>query len=332
MFLTKYGTMWGSVPARQGRVFFVAPAASYVIDGRTYSASDDNDGLAPNRAKRTINSAMASCTANAGDTILLLAGTHTVTATQDLDVAGVSVVGMQAYYGGVGLRPLSTLSISGTADELINITASNVELGYLTLVGEGGTSTVSFQTAGALDNLHFHDLFVDMRYNDAISRDNRGIDFANRRGGTGTARMGTSISAEATAYLERITFWSNGANGEALLLATCSVRAQHLTFHNDAGTWATPVAVATSVDQSLMDACVWTSSGTMTVCVSGPQHNYAADTADSLSITNSRFTRNTATFATVFDGFGTQAISLGLADNLVMGGHGQANVPVTTTT
>ena len=332
-FITKWGSMWGSIPARQGRVIFVAPAASYAVDGRTYSASDDNQGFAPENAKRTINSAMDQCAANRGDTIVLLdGGTHTVTATQTLDIAGVTVLGVHGYYGQDNGQPPVALSIDGTADELLDIRASNVEVGHLRLVGEGATSTVSFQTANSLDNLRLHDLFIDMRYNDAITRDSRGIDFANRRGGTGTTRMGTSISGVATAYLENITFWSNGANGEALLMATCTIRAKNLVFHNDAGTWATPVAVATSVDNSFMDACVWTSSGTMTLCVAGPQANYAVDAADSLYITNSRFTRNTATFATVFDGFGTQAISLGIADCRVMGGHGQANVQVTTTT
>lgn len=331
-FITRWGGMWGTIPRRQGRVIFVAPAASYVVDGRTYSASDDNQGLAPENAKRTINSAMDSCTANAGDSIILLAGTHTVTATQTLDVAGVAVYGVQAHDGQQGLIPLTSLSIDGTTDELLDIRASNVDVGFLRLVGESGRSIVSFQTAAAIDNLYFHDLFIDMRYPEAATRDSRGIDFANRRGGTGTTRMGTSISNSATAYLANCTFWTNGASGEALLLATCTIRARNLVFHNDAGTWATPVAVATSVDNSYIDQSVWTSSGTMTVCVSGPQNNYAVDTADSIYITNSRFTRNTATFATVFDGFGTQAISLGIADCLVMGGHGQANTQVTTTT
>ena len=56
-FITKYGTYFGQVPVQLGRVHFVAPAASYTVDGRSYSASDDNDGLSPERALLTVDQA-----------------------------------------------------------------------------------------------------------------------------------------------------------------------------------------------------------------------------------------------------------------------------------
>jgi hypothetical protein len=35
-FLTKYGTAWGALPMTGGSIIWVAPAASYQVDGRTY--------------------------------------------------------------------------------------------------------------------------------------------------------------------------------------------------------------------------------------------------------------------------------------------------------
>ena len=54
-YITKYGTIWGNIPNTGGRVFWVSPADTYTVDGKTYRASDNADGLSPERAKRTIN-------------------------------------------------------------------------------------------------------------------------------------------------------------------------------------------------------------------------------------------------------------------------------------
>jgi len=92
-FLTKYGTLWGDVPQTAGQVFWVAPAASYTISGRSYDASDGNDGLSPERALRTINRAIVLATASVGDVIMLLPGTHTDSVTVTLNKAGLTFVG-----------------------------------------------------------------------------------------------------------------------------------------------------------------------------------------------------------------------------------------------
>ena len=74
-YVTKYGTLFGKLPNQTGRVHFVAPSSSYTVDGRSYSASDDNDGLSPERALATITQAHTNITASAGETIFLLEGT-----------------------------------------------------------------------------------------------------------------------------------------------------------------------------------------------------------------------------------------------------------------
>lgn len=91
-FLTKYGTLWGDVPQTAGQVLWVAPAASYTVDGKSYVASDGNDGLSPERALLTINRAIVLATASVGDVIMLLPGSHTDSVTVTLNKAGLTFV------------------------------------------------------------------------------------------------------------------------------------------------------------------------------------------------------------------------------------------------
>lgn len=126
-FLTKYGTIFGALPMTFGRVVFVSPSSSYTIAGRTYSASDDNDGLSPERAKLTIDSAINQTTANSGDVVALLPGTHT-SANAAADVAGVTFVGLPYYPQGVvndiaGMRP--PVTVTGSTGTAITVTAAD---------------------------------------------------------------------------------------------------------------------------------------------------------------------------------------------------------------
>ena len=102
-YVTKYGSFWGMIPQTAGRVFWVAPAASYTVEGRTYVASDDNDGLSPERAKLTLDDTIGDCTANVGDVIVLLPGAHSWSASVAADVAGVTIMGLPS--GAGHLRP-----------------------------------------------------------------------------------------------------------------------------------------------------------------------------------------------------------------------------------
>src|SRR3990167_3407471 len=95
-YLTKFGSLWGAIPQTAGRVFWVAPTASYTVDGRAYSASDDNDGLSPEKALVTIDRAWNLVTANVGDVIVLLPGTHSPAASIAADIAGVTMMGLPA--------------------------------------------------------------------------------------------------------------------------------------------------------------------------------------------------------------------------------------------
>lgn len=118
-YLTKYGTQFGAMPQTMGNVYFVAPSASYTIVGKPYSASNDNDGLSPERAKLTIQGAITDATASAGDVICLLPGTHT-SAAAAASKAGLTFIGLpyfpEAQVGGYhGWQPQVTVTPSATA-------------------------------------------------------------------------------------------------------------------------------------------------------------------------------------------------------------------------
>lgn len=59
-FLTKYGTQYGALPQTMGNVFFVSPTATYTIGSNSYPASDEHDGLSPERALSTISQAITN--------------------------------------------------------------------------------------------------------------------------------------------------------------------------------------------------------------------------------------------------------------------------------
>jgi hypothetical protein len=140
-YLTKYGTLWGIEPTLTGQIFFVSPSDSYTIEGRTYSASNDNDGLSPERAFRTLAYAVLSTRSNpatAGDVIFLLPGNHTSTSTVTVSTAGLKIFGIPGslpHYrtrrnsGSKKVR--STITNTGTAGVILTINANDVEVAYL---------------------------------------------------------------------------------------------------------------------------------------------------------------------------------------------------------
>ena len=95
MYLRKYGMLLGAFPQTAGYVYWVSPAAGYTVGGRAYRASDDNDGLSPERALRTVDRAWNLVTADAGDVIALLPGIHSPSASIAADVACVTMMGLR---------------------------------------------------------------------------------------------------------------------------------------------------------------------------------------------------------------------------------------------
>jgi len=288
-YLTKYGGIWGTVPATAGDVFFVSPSASYTIGvgragaGVAFDASDDNDGKAPERAVRTIQRAIDLATANVGDVIVLLPGTHRTTAQLNVNKAGLKILGVHGAEGkGNELRPLvvitsmasDTVGNTGTSDDLINVTVSDTEIGYVELRPTMGYDTVVFETAASLDGFYLHDFKIDLE-TPAVSLDTRGINFSHRAARAGSAYgifSGTGSLVSAV-KLENFFIESDGAQGPGIELATCSGVIRSGVFYNSAGTWANAIRVATGVDTVYGDRLAFLTSGTMSVPIEGTDAN-----------------------------------------------------------
>ncbi len=163
-YLTKFGSYWGTIPQTSGNVFWVAPSANYSIEGRGSVASDGNDGMSPERAVLTVNAAIALCTDNVGDVVVLLPGTHTVTSTISVSKAGITITGLpgnQSRYSdrsnGGGVRARTTVTTSAAAGDIMTFTAAgdDVEICHLhfNLITEGDGIVIPL---GA-DRAYIHD-------------------------------------------------------------------------------------------------------------------------------------------------------------------------------
>ena len=160
-WLNKYGGFWGQVPVTTGRVFWVAASDAYVVEGTTYPASNDNDGLSPERAVRTLARAHALATASVGDVIVLLPGSHTSATSPGLTVtkAGLTIVGipgasrsMNTRRAGGGKRLRSQLTNTATAGICITVSAPDTEIDFIHFAptaagGQGISLTPTLATA-----------------------------------------------------------------------------------------------------------------------------------------------------------------------------------------
>ncbi len=166
--LTQFGSPWGVLPVTTGRYFFVAPTGQYTIEGQSYSSSDNNDGLRPDRAVRTIAYAVSLCTANVGDVIVLLPGAHSVSATVTINKAGLTFTGIPgstpmpgARHNAGGARLRTTITSTATAGVIFTNSALDTEIAFINFLppAAGGVGISITPTAGALNGgrAYIHD-------------------------------------------------------------------------------------------------------------------------------------------------------------------------------
>ncbi len=271
-YITKYGSFWGLIPQTNGQVFWVAASDSYVIEGRTFSSSNDNDGLSPERAKRTLAGAISAATASVNDVIVLLPGAHSWTASAALSKAGLTVTGLP---GGKGHPMKQRTSVTTTAaDQIMNVTAANVEVAYLHFIPV--TAQAALDYSSAADYLYIHDCTVDM-----ISQVES------------TATIGFQSVATASGVtnlrLENLYFESIGGTGPYLdLNDTVSGDVVGATFrHTGSTALADGVVSATGAVDIVMDSCRWI-AGTSAVMTDAI--DWTANTLDSsLQLINCTF-------------------------------------------
>ena len=155
-YITKYGSFWGMIPETSGRVFWVAPA-SYTVEGRAYSASDNNDGLSPERALLTVNQFVTNASADVGDTCILLPGTYTFAATQAISKAGLKILGIPGgpvdpHEHGTRTTRYGASVTTSAAAAVFTITAARTEVAYLHMIPAAGQAGVDLAAADA--NIH----------------------------------------------------------------------------------------------------------------------------------------------------------------------------------
>src|SRR5260221_3705869 len=159
--LTKYGTIWGAIPMTAGQVLWVAPSASYTVDGRAYTAKDGNDGLSPERALLTIGQAITNATANAGDVIALLPGAHTTATAAAASKAGLTFVGLPYNPEDPGVQAVPQVSITGTGAIGIAVTAADCAFYNIKFIPITQFQAVTFTTAA--HRLRFKHCMIDMQ-------------------------------------------------------------------------------------------------------------------------------------------------------------------------
>ena len=253
-FLTGYGTLWSVIPQTTGRVFWVSPGATYTVGGETYSASNDNDGLSPERALRTIARAITLATADADDVIALLPGAHTVsTASLALTKARLTITGLP---GGKGnrLRPRTSITTDITGDQIANITAANIEIAHLRFIPITAAAALDFSAAA--DNLYVHDCSFDMA-TPAASTSTLGLD------ATGGA---------SNVLIEDCYFEVDAAQGACIdMTGTLDSVVNRCWFQNSAGTHAASITAGAATDRLLIADCAWqiTNAAAVTACIDG---------------------------------------------------------------
>mgnify|MGYP001560571141 CR=1 FL=1 len=214
-YTTKYGGFWGLLPQTAGRIFWVAASASYQVSGTTYTASDSNDGLAPERAFLTTDYAVGQCTANVGDVIVLLHGVHDDVAAVAVDVAGITITGIPGSTPvnggrGGGIRPLNRSSITNTATAgiIFTVTVADVEFAYLDIepTSAGGRG---FRFSQAASRAYIHDCNIIM--DATASTTTYGIHYYDDVTGV------NSRGVIRNCYFVSGTTTTSGANGPAIL-------------------------------------------------------------------------------------------------------------------
>lgn len=161
-YITRYGGFWGMIPQTSGRIFWVSPTATYTVEGRSYAASDNNDGLSPERAVRTVDYAIGLTTANVGDVIVLLPGSHSVSATIAVDVAGITITGIPRHAPVYGshmnsgpAREYTRIVSTETAGIVFTVTVADVEIAYIHF--DDIISGQNISVSNAADRCYIHD-------------------------------------------------------------------------------------------------------------------------------------------------------------------------------
>lgn len=234
-----------------GKVFYVVPNTAYTSAFTVAMAASwarENNQYVYD----TVNLAYADVVDGRGDAIVLLPGTHTLTANIALAKSNLSIWGADAWAGRKVRKPTSIIKgIAGSA--AFAITGADVSWYGLTIVPITALSFATF--TGAADGLTVEDCYFDM------------------------ATPAVNIATEGftgSAAIENFKFkgnvaWSDGAQGPCVELVGANINGlfQDNHYHVDTGTWASAVNLI-DIDGIVAVNELATCSGTaMTACFTG---------------------------------------------------------------
>ena len=234
-----------------GKVLYVAPTTAYT-SGFTVAMAQSWARQNNQFVYDTVNLAYADVVDGRGDAIVLLPGTHTLTANIALAKSNLSIWGADLWGGRKVRKPTSIIKgIAGSA--AFAITGADVSFEGLTIVPITALSFATF--TGAADGLTIEDCYFDMA-TPAVNIATEGF--------TGSAAIENFLFRNNVA-------WSDGAQGPVVELSGANINGkfQGNHYHVDAGTWASAVNLI-DIDGIVVENDTATCGGTaMTACFTG---------------------------------------------------------------
>lgn len=264
-YFNKFGGIWGQIPVTAGRIFWVSPGDTYTVEGRTYTASDNNDGLSPERALRTIDYTVGLTTASAGDVIVLLPGAHSSAATITLDIAGITITGVPgatpipgSHMNGGPARNRCSVTNTATAGFIFTVSADDVEIAWIDLIPVAAGGRGIYAQAGA-DRLFVHDCTFSMIAAAATSTY-----------GVALGTVATGVNEDTVirnCYFQSGSSAQSGANGGGVVAINTvyGLSIENCTFINKGtAAWAIAVQTISTVGNWSMRDCDFLASSLAT--------------------------------------------------------------------
>lgn len=313
--LTKYGTLFGDILQATGRVHFVAPASPYYIDGRSYSSSDNLDGLSPERALATIAQAVTNATASAGEIIALLPGTHTSAANVAVSKADLTFVGLhpharlspdiRKYAGAAKVNWTSTF-----AGNAVTVTAADVTFAGINFIPLTARTAVGFSALAS--RMSVIDCAVTL----------------SAAASTSTKGFVASGAADLVSFVNCYFLNTIGAQGPAVDLTACThFMVEKCTHLVDTGSWAVAAQLGAGSTGTFRDNDFICSGTAMTKGIDG------TGVAAAKSIILLRNFAGVSPGAGVIAGFGANTTYCELGNNYtstIGGGTGSTLITATT--
>jgi hypothetical protein len=296
MLITAYGSPFGFLPQTTGRYFFVAPTSQYTFEGQSYPASNNNDGTRPERALLTVTYALSLTTANVGDVIVMLPGSHSVTTPIVINKAGLVITGVPGFTRNTitrrasGSKRLRTqITSTQVAGIIMTISAPDAEVAFIHFAppAAGGQGISLTPTVATSNRAYIHDCTFALQATASVTT------------------FGIRVPANVTADVLDETLVSNcyfvsgldtstGANGGAISIAGTAhgFTIEHNTFElKGTAAWAAaidliPISVGAHLGIVIRDNDFLNPTSSTTVITTAVQSATATTVASILMLRN----------------------------------------------